>query len=93
MATINKSVIGNPTMRAQGPAIPREGQDGLFTQSWFPICMSSEIPVGVVKGYGFLDGRVVVYRGEERYSMGDGVEAIGLRDLMTLLSKAESFSS
>jgi len=65
MATINKSVIGNPTMRAQGPAIPKEGQDGLFTQSWFPICMSSEIPAGTVKGYGFLDGRVVVYRGED----------------------------
>ncbi len=45
--------------------IPAEGDDGLFTQSWFPICRSEDVPAGTVKGFGFLDGRIVVYRGED----------------------------
>ncbi len=44
--------------------VPAEGSDGLFTQSWFAICRSQDIQVGEVKGFGFLDGRIVVYRGE-----------------------------
>lgn len=64
-ATINKPLYGNPTARAEGPGLPAEGQDGLFTQSWFPICLSADVPAGVVKGYAFLDGRIVVYRGED----------------------------
>src|SRR5207237_8683403 len=47
------------------PPIPREGDDGLFTQSWFPICLAADVPVGTVKGAEFLDGRVVVYRGDD----------------------------
>ncbi|MEX1147443.1 MAG: Rieske (2Fe-2S) protein [Sphingomonadales bacterium] len=42
--------------------VPNEGEDGLFTQSWFPICLATDVPAGTVKGYGFLDGRVVVFR-------------------------------
>lgn len=42
--------------------IPAEGEDGLFTQSWFPICRSEDVGVEEVKGFGFLDGRVVAYR-------------------------------
>lgn len=44
--------------------ILKEGEDGLFTQSWFPVCMSSEVKEGEAIGRGFLDGRVVVFRGE-----------------------------
>src|SRR5262245_41367279 len=48
----------------QGPKrVPNEGEEGLFTQSWFPICLSTDVPPETVKGYDFLDGRVVVYRG------------------------------
>lgn len=63
--TINRPRAGNPTGRIQGEKILFEGEDGLFTQSWFPICLSSDVPVGSVKGYGFLDGRIVVFRGED----------------------------
>lgn len=42
--------------------VPFEGEDGLFTQSWFPICLAEDVPEGTVKGYDFLDGRVVVFR-------------------------------
>jgi len=58
-------------MGVQGPKvvrakpIPAEGEDGLFRQSWYPICLSSEVPVGTVLGRGFLDGKVVVFRGDD----------------------------
>lgn len=46
-----------------GIAMPlHEGEDGLFSQSWFPICLSTEIAPGVVKGFDFLGGRVIVVR-------------------------------
>ena len=55
----------SPRRRTFGPQVPAEGGGGVFTQSWFPICLASEIAAGSVKGYPFLDGRVVVYRGED----------------------------
>jgi len=42
-----------------------EGEDGLFSQSWFPICLSNEIVTGQVKGFDFLGGRIVVMRGAD----------------------------
>lgn len=45
--------------------IPAEGEDGLFRQSWYPICLSTEVPTGEVIGRGFLDGRVVVFRADD----------------------------
>src|SRR5687767_9960417 len=53
-----------PKRRLLGKPIPKEGEGGLFSKSWFPICMSSELPVGGIYGTSFLDGRVVAYRGE-----------------------------
>lgn len=49
--------------------MPAEGENGLFTQSWFVIAFSSEVAVGQVVGRDFLDGRVVVYRGENGKAM------------------------
>nr|WP_295467800.1 Rieske 2Fe-2S domain-containing protein [Mesorhizobium sp.] len=51
--------------KARAKPIPAEGQDGLFRQSWYPICLSSELPKGQLLGRGFLDGRVVVFRGDD----------------------------
>ena len=53
-----------PSKRIGSP-IPPEGSDGLFSQSWFPICLASDVANGAVKGYDFLDGRVVVWRGRD----------------------------
>lgn len=44
--------------------IPAEGENGLFTQSWFPIAMSSEVRCGQLIGRDFLSGRVVVFRND-----------------------------
>jgi phenylpropionate dioxygenase-like ring-hydroxylating dioxygenase large terminal subunit len=51
-----------PRKRFRAVPIPAEGENGLFTESWFPICPSFEVPPGKVVGKSFLDGRVVVYR-------------------------------
>lgn len=53
------------TATRRGIAVPHEGDDGLFSQSWFPICLSEEVPAGTVIGRDFLDGKVVIYRGED----------------------------
>ena len=54
-----------PRKRFRAVPIPAEGENGLFTESWFPICPSFEVPPGKVIGRTFLDGRVVVYRTED----------------------------
>lgn len=54
-----------PETREQAPAAgapPWEGTDGRFSQSWFPICLSTELKAGEVKGFDFLDGRIAVFR-------------------------------
>jgi len=45
-------------------AVPKEGQNGLYTQSWYPICLSTEVEQGQVIAQEFLGGRVIVFRGE-----------------------------
>lgn len=46
-------------------ALPAEGADGLFSESWFPVCLSSDVKKGQVIGRDFLDGRIVIFRGED----------------------------
>jgi nitrite reductase/ring-hydroxylating ferredoxin subunit len=43
--------------------VPAEGEGGVFSQSWFPICMSADLKPGGVIGADFLDGRVIAFRG------------------------------
>ena len=64
MATVSMNSPISPRKRFLGRSIPTEGENGLFSQSWFPICLSSEVPKGQILGTDFLDGRVVVFRGE-----------------------------
>ncbi|WP_435279786.1 Rieske 2Fe-2S domain-containing protein [Streptomyces sp. 1222.5] len=45
--------------------VPPEGENGLFTMSWYPICLSSEVAPGQVIGRDFLDGRVIVMRSQD----------------------------
>jgi nitrite reductase/ring-hydroxylating ferredoxin subunit len=56
----------NPAQRL-GKPIPAEGEDGLFAESWYPVCLSTELEEGQVRGEPFLDGKIVLFRG------GDGV--------------------
>ena len=50
-----------PSQRPQNP-VPSEGDGGVFSQSWFPVCRADELAAGQVRGERFLDGKVVVYR-------------------------------
>jgi len=59
-----ESPLRNPRTRP-GERVPPEGENGLFSKGWFPICKSDEVAVGQLRGEDFLDGRVVVYRGED----------------------------
>jgi nitrite reductase/ring-hydroxylating ferredoxin subunit len=49
----------------RGAPLPAEGDDGLFSQSWFPICLSGDVPPASVQSFSFLDGRVAVFRDSE----------------------------
>lgn len=60
---MNAPVRNTPPIRSN--PIPAEGEDGLFRQSWYPICLASEVAKGSVIGAPFLDGKVVVFRGED----------------------------
>lgn len=55
----------HPRRRVLGRPILAEGEDGLFTQSWYAVSPSSEVPAGKVVGVPFLNGRAVVFRGED----------------------------
>ncbi len=57
--------ITSKRRRVLSKPLPSEGDGGLFSQSWFPIAMSREVPSKGVLGKTFLDGRVVVFRGED----------------------------
>jgi nitrite reductase/ring-hydroxylating ferredoxin subunit len=59
-------MAGAASVRARhrhlGPQVPAEGQDGLFSETWFPICLSRDLAPGKVLGVEFLDGKVVALR-------------------------------
>lgn len=63
----SKPALGgtSPLMRKRSATVPAEGDEGLFTQSWYPICASSAATCEFVRGFDFLDGRVIVFRDED----------------------------
>jgi nitrite reductase/ring-hydroxylating ferredoxin subunit len=52
-----------PRSETRGERVLPQGEGG-FDVNWYPVCLSSDVAVGQVKGLDFLDGRVVAYRGE-----------------------------
>jgi nitrite reductase/ring-hydroxylating ferredoxin subunit len=60
----SRQIINGSRRRQLGAHIPAEGESGVFSESWFPICLSRELPAGKIVGVDFLGGRVVAYRGE-----------------------------
>ena len=58
----SQSSHGRSPKRLLGRPLPREGENGLFSQSWFPLCLSSDVAPNQVRGEDFLDGRVVIFR-------------------------------
>ncbi|WP_051342468.1 aromatic ring-hydroxylating oxygenase subunit alpha [Pseudonocardia spinosispora] len=51
--------------RTRRQDVPNEGDGGVFSQQWFPVCLSSEVAADAIRGTDFLDGRVIVVRDDE----------------------------
>ncbi len=51
---------------ARRPArrLPAEGDGGLYSQTWYPICLAAELDDGGLIGREFLGGRVIAFRDE-----------------------------
>ncbi len=45
--------------------MPREGEDGLFSQNWYPICLSEELKAGEIFTRPFLNGEVIAIRASD----------------------------
>lgn len=48
----------------RGTKIAAQSPENGYFQCWYPIALSQDLPKGTVIGREFLNGRVVVYRGE-----------------------------
>lgn len=51
--------------RKRGSGLVYEGDNGLFSQNWWPLCRSSDVAAGAVIGRDFLDGRVAIFRTQQ----------------------------
>lgn len=65
MNTVTLERSGQTALKRRYNPIPAEGENGVYTQSWFPICLSDDVAVGQVIGRDFLGGRVAIYRDSE----------------------------
>lgn len=57
------TTIEDEAIYSRGPKFVPQGVGG-YDECWYPVCLSSEVGTGAVKGFDFLDGRVVVFRGQ-----------------------------
>ncbi|HUK35025.1 MAG TPA: Rieske 2Fe-2S domain-containing protein, partial [Vicinamibacterales bacterium] len=64
---LNSGKVQRPKKKVRaetrGERVAPQG-DGGFDVNWYPVCLSETVRAGEVKGLDFLDGRVVVFRGE-----------------------------
>ena len=63
MAKTTNGKLKNGKLKRVTNSVPAEGEDGLFTQSWYPVAWSSDVAPGQVVGRDFLDGKIVIFRG------------------------------
>jgi hypothetical protein len=53
----NQAAVELIDRRRHGRGVTYEGDNDHFSQNWFPLCRSSDVPAGSVLGRNFLDGR------------------------------------
>jgi phenylpropionate dioxygenase-like ring-hydroxylating dioxygenase large terminal subunit len=58
----NATAARTPRPKPHFLRMPAEGEGGVFTQSWFPVALASEVVAGQILGVNFLDGKIVVFR-------------------------------
>ena len=54
---ISREVHARPARR-----LPAEGDMGLYSQTWYPVCLSAELGEDDIVGRAFLGGRVIAFR-------------------------------
>jgi nitrite reductase/ring-hydroxylating ferredoxin subunit len=52
----------NTVQKRPARSLPAEGADGLYSQTWYPICLSAELGAANIVGRDFLGGRVIAFR-------------------------------
>jgi nitrite reductase/ring-hydroxylating ferredoxin subunit len=55
--------VGAYTPKRHGAGVTHEGDGGVYSQTWWPMCRSSDLAPGEVIGREFLDGKVAIFRG------------------------------
>ncbi len=43
----------------------RYWQDGAYFKAWYPVCLSTDLVPGKIKGIDFLNSRIIAYRGPD----------------------------
>ena len=49
-------------MQTRGQIIPPQSVENGYDQTWYPICMSTELPAGQILSVDFMNGRVIAIR-------------------------------
>jgi len=52
----------NSVQKRPARTLPAEGDDGLYSQTWYPICLTAELGAENIVGRDFLGGRVIAFR-------------------------------
>lgn len=55
---LNETQSESPT---RGVKLQPQGIDG-YHECWYPVCLASEVPASGVRGFNFLNGKVIVFR-------------------------------
>ncbi len=52
----------NAAEKRSARTLPAEGEDGLYSQTWFPVCLSEELGETDIVGRELMGGRVIAFR-------------------------------
>jgi len=52
----------NSVEKRAARTLPAEGDDGLYSQTWYPVCLTAELGASTIVGRDFLGGRVIAFR-------------------------------
>jgi phenylpropionate dioxygenase-like ring-hydroxylating dioxygenase large terminal subunit len=50
------------THKRPARSLPAEGDGGLYSQTWYPVCLSTELTDEAIIGREFLGGRIIAFR-------------------------------
>ena len=52
----------NAAEKRSARTLPAEGEDGLYSQTWFPVCLSADLGETDIVGRALMGGRVIAFR-------------------------------